>query len=89
MEDILKIFKALSCEWRIEILKKISKKCICICELDKEIDIDKTTISRHIKALREAGLISIEKNGVRKNLKIKDERILDIINIAEKIAVEK
>lgn len=86
MEKMIKIFKALSCEWRIEILKRVNEKCICMCELDKEFDIDKTTISRHIKALKDAGLIVIERDGVRKNLKLKDNRILDIINLVEKIS---
>ncbi len=85
MEKLVKIFKSLSCKWRIEIVKKLSKGDYCLCELEKEIPIDKTTLSRHIKVLVDAGLIIQKRNGQRKDLLLSDSKVIDLINLAKKI----
>ena len=79
------IFKALSSPWRIEILKKIAQEPLCQCEFEKTMAIDKTTISRHVRELVLANLVEIEQRGVMKILHIKDERIMEIIELAEEI----
>ncbi len=84
-----RIFKALSSPWRIEILKRIDEKPLCQCEFEKSMDIDKTTISRHVRELLLADLIEVEQKGVMKILHIKDERIMEIINLAEEITIQK
>ena len=53
------------------------------------MDIDKTTISRHVRELLLADLIEVEQKGVMKILHIKDERIMEIINLAEEITIQK
>lgn len=85
MEEMVKLFKALSCKWRIEILKKLSEAEYCQCELNEEIPIDSTTLSRHVKALVDAGLIVQKRNGQRKDLLINDSDIISLINLAAKI----
>ncbi|MBP9015650.1 MAG: winged helix-turn-helix transcriptional regulator [Candidatus Atribacteria bacterium] len=85
MEIVYKIFKALSSPWRIEILKRIAKEPLCQCEFEKTMAIDKTTISRHVRELVLANLVEIEQRGVMKILHIKDERIMEIIKLAEDI----
>ncbi len=85
MEIVYKIFKALSSPWRIEILKRIAKEPLCQCEFEKTMAIDKTTISRHVRELVLANLVEIEQRGVMKILHIKDERIMEIITLAEDI----
>lgn len=88
MKDIVKLFKALSCEWRIEIIRKLSEDDYCLCELEKEMPVDKTTLSRHVKVLVNAGLITQRRNGQRKDLFISDLKVLDLINMAERIVNE-
>ena len=83
------IFKALSSPWRIEILKKIANEPLCQCEFEKSMPIDKTTISRHVRELVLANLVEIEQKGVMKILHIKDERIMEIIELAEDIVKNK
>jgi len=56
-----KLFKALACKWRIEILKQIAEQDVCICELEALNHIDKTTtIETHI-AFRKRGNCGVEK----------------------------
>lgn len=51
------LFKALSSESRIKILKKLVNKEFHISQLSRELKISKPVISRHIKILEKADLI--------------------------------
>ena len=51
------LFKALSSESRIRILKKLAHKEFHISQLSRELKISKPVISRHIKILEAAGLV--------------------------------
>jgi len=82
------LFKALGCSWRLKILEHLSKGTMCICELDDLYSIDKTTLSRHVKALVDAKLIVEKRNGTRKELSIADSRVLEIIKLAHSITDE-
>jgi ArsR family transcriptional regulator len=79
------IFKALSCEKRIEILKILSNERLCLCELADRFDIDVSTISRHISELVRVGVLNEKKEGTRKFFSIAQPDILKIVEIAEKI----
>ena len=81
-----KIFKALSCSWRIEILRLLKNGEVCQCEIIKQIPLDVTTLSRHIKILKEASLILERRDGTKKLLRLRDKRILDILKIAEELS---
>jgi len=89
MDMVEQIFKALSSPWRVEILKRIAEVPLCQCELEKTMAIDKTTISRHVRELVLTGLVEIEQKGVMKILHIKDERVMEIIALAEDMVEEK
>ncbi|HCO70030.1 MAG TPA: transcriptional regulator [Mesotoga infera] len=79
------LFKALGCSWRLKILEHLSKGTMCICELDDLYSIDKTTLSRHVKALVDTGLVKENRNGTRKELSIADRRVLEILELAKSI----
>ncbi|MFO7881539.1 MAG: metalloregulator ArsR/SmtB family transcription factor, partial [Kosmotogaceae bacterium] len=85
MMDLVTIFKALSCKWRIKIIEELSKEARCSCEIEELFPIDKTTLSRHIKILVDAGLVKETRNGIRKDLSIQDDEIINVIKIARKI----
>ncbi|AAD36251.1 ArsR family transcriptional regulator [Thermotoga maritima MSB8] len=83
---IEEIFKALACRWRVEILKEIAQKDLCMCELEAMKHLDPSTLSRHISVLKKAGLVDVIREGKRKRLILKDPRILELIELAERIA---
>ena len=56
--ELVRIAKALSHPARISILKLMLDRNTCFCgELTEEIGLSQSTISQHIKELKEAGLI--------------------------------
>lgn len=70
IDELEKIFKALSDRNRIRILKMLQKKSLCVCEIREILDLAVSTVSKHLSILREAGLISDWKEGKWINYKI-------------------
>lgn len=61
-----KYAKALAHPARVAILKLLAKKQTCICgDIVDELPLSQSTVSQHLKELKEAGLIRGEIDGVR------------------------
>jgi ArsR family transcriptional regulator len=63
MEDLLKIFKALSDETRMRILKLLENGELCVCDIVAALDMIQPKVSFHLSVLKEAGLIKDRKQG--------------------------
>jgi ArsR family transcriptional regulator, arsenate/arsenite/antimonite-responsive transcriptional repressor len=63
MNTAIKIFKALSDKNRLRILLLLSKKKLCVCEIQDIIGITVSTVSKHLSILRDIGFIIHEKDG--------------------------
>ncbi len=59
------IFQALSDATRIRIIRLMvmSGKEVCLCEITDSLKESQTKLSRHLKVLRQAGLLSAKKEG--------------------------
>jgi ArsR family transcriptional regulator len=57
------IFKALSDENRIRILKMLHSGEKCACKLLEELNISQPTLSHHMKILCDAGIVTGRKEG--------------------------
>ena len=63
-EFYVKLFKALADSTRLQMLELIAGAEEYACTtLETELPISKSTISYHVKILREAGLISVRREG--------------------------
>ncbi|MEO5650383.1 MAG: metalloregulator ArsR/SmtB family transcription factor [Ginsengibacter sp.] len=63
---IAKYAKALSHPARIAILRLLIKKQSCICgDIVEELPLSQSTVSQHLKELKEAGLIQGDIEGAR------------------------
>jgi len=61
-----KYAKALAHPARVAILQLLIKKQACICgDIVDELPLSQSTVSQHLKELKEAGLIKGDINGVR------------------------
>ena len=63
MKDLLTVFKALSDETRLRILKLLEHGELCVCDIVAALDTIQPKVSFHLSALREAGLIKDRKQG--------------------------
>ena len=64
MDIFLKSASALNDETRIKILKFINiyGKC-CVCDLENSFEMIQSRLSRHLKILKEAGFLRVEREG--------------------------
>ena len=63
MDDLVKIFKALSDETRLRIIKLLEQGELCVCDITAALDMVQPKVSFHLSTLKEAGLIKDRKQG--------------------------
>lgn len=83
MDNSTQLFKALSDKNRLRILKALQSKVLCVCEIRELLQLANSTVSQHLKILKEAGFIVEEKDGKWINYLInprpKDPRVNSIL----------
>lgn len=83
MDKTTAIYKALSDKNRLRILKALQSKYLCVCEIRELLDLALSTVSQHLKLLKDTGFILEEKDGKWVNFKINprpnDPRISNIL----------
>ncbi len=71
--------KALSHPARITILETLAKKATCICgEIVEVLPLAQSTVSQHLKELKEAGLITGEIDGLKSCYCLNSEAIREL-----------
>lgn len=63
MNDLLTVFKALSEETRLRILKLLENGELCVCDIVAALDMVQPKVSFHLNALKEAGFLKDRKQG--------------------------
>ena len=63
MNQLIKVFKALSDASRIRILKILEERSLCVCEITDVLGLAPSTVSKHLSILQEADLIFDRKDG--------------------------
>jgi ArsR family transcriptional regulator len=64
MEVFLKSVSALNDETRVLILRFLDEHgALCVCDLQASLDMIQSRLSRHLKILKEAGFIRVDRKG--------------------------
>jgi ArsR family transcriptional regulator len=56
-------FKALTDPLRIAVLRMLAVRTLCVCVLVDVLDVEYSKLSYHLKVLRDAGLVEMERDG--------------------------
>lgn len=72
---------ALSDPTRIFILYALKEKPLNVTELTNELGIPQPTTSRHLKVLRERGLVRTERQGTMITYFLTDERVIQAMDL--------
>jgi ubiquinone/menaquinone biosynthesis C-methylase UbiE len=84
MSEILEIFKALADEGRLRILRSIDQAELSVAELVQALEMPQSTVSRHLKPMREAGLVASRRDGTsvyyNRGALFRDEAFARILN---------
>jgi DNA-binding transcriptional ArsR family regulator len=82
LQQIARFAKVLSHPARLAILKYLAETRVCISgDISDFIPLGRTTVSQHLKELKEAGLISGEIDGLKINYCISNSRMKDYIEL--------
>ncbi len=82
------ICQALADPKRILILYALDEQPRNVTELAEYYDIPQPTISRHLKALRERGLVVGERKGNTVTYSLKDRRVIEALNIMRSLLAD-
>ncbi len=83
------IMKALAHPARLLIVKELCNREMFVCELQKLIGDDISTVSKHLSILKQAGIIDDRKEGLRIYYRLKLKCIPMLLSCSENILIEK
>ena len=73
---------------RILILYSLAQKSCHVNELSEELKIPQPTVSRHLKTLRERGLVTSQRDAQYIHYKLADKRVIDALDILRAIMAD-
>ena len=62
VEDLDSLFKAFADPTRLRILSLLAAGELCVCDIVEILDLPQPTVSRHLAALRHAGLVDVTRD---------------------------
>lgn len=80
------ILTAIAHPNRIRILEYLQEDVYCNCELAPAIGLEQSNLSRHLKILTQAGILTSWKEGLKVNFKVADPKVFKILEYAESLA---
>lgn len=87
-EKIVNISKVLSDSNRLEIIKLLSKRPMCVHAIVHHLNISQPAVSKHLKLLTNTGLLVSEKKGMYVHYSLKKEILLNHLKSIEKVIQE-
>ena len=74
------VFHALSDPIRLEILEYLRDGEKCVCEIVPHLNLIQPLVSRHLKILKDAGVIRCRKDGTKRMYSIVDSRVHNVVD---------
>ena len=74
------VFHALSDSIRLEMLSFLRDGEKCVCEIVPHLNLIQPLVSRHLKTLKDAGIVRCRKDGTKRMYSIVDPRINNIVD---------
>lgn len=91
MKELLSIFKALSDETRLRILKLLENGELCVCHIVAAVDMSQPKVSFHLKVLKDSGLVKDRREGKWMHYRLNESDLLKrllFLSIAEQVREE-
>lgn len=80
------IFKALAHPTRLWIVDQLADGEKCVCEFVDKLDVDFSTISKHLSVLRHAGIVESDKRGKQVFYSLKVTCVLGFMKCVDAVA---
>ncbi|MGQ9606396.1 MAG: ArsR/SmtB family transcription factor [Thermogutta sp.] len=88
-EMMAEVFRALAHPSRVFIVEQLAERGEeCVCNMTALIGADMSTVSRHLTALKKAGVIEDERRGTMTFYRLRTSCVLNFLQCAEKVLRE-
>ena len=74
------VFHALSNPIRLEIVAYLRDQEKCVCEIVPHLNLIQPLVSRHLKILKDAGIVRCRKDGTKRMYSIVDSGIFNVVD---------
>ena len=72
---LARIFKALSVETRVRIVRLLKERALCVNALAARLGVSQSAVSQHLRILRDVGLVTPEKRGYWVHYRLNEETL--------------
>lgn len=83
--QIADFFKVLSHPTRIQILRMLRDQPLCVCEIVPKFQESQASISKHLRLMKDLGVLSFSQHGTRNIYSVSDPEIFTIIDQSRQI----
>ncbi len=80
------LFRQISHPTRLKIMFLIGEGEACVCHLEAQLGLRQAYLSQHLMAMRDAGLLTTERDGRFIYYRLANTAILDLVRAAGKVA---
>jgi ArsR family transcriptional regulator, arsenate/arsenite/antimonite-responsive transcriptional repressor len=84
-KETIEVFKALSVNSRVQIIKLIKDKKRCVNAITNKLGISQSAVSQHLKVLKECGLVESDQYGSIVHYQLNKNKISEFKNAISKI----
>ena len=78
IDNLAKIYRALGDPSRLRIIYVLSKSPLCVCDIATLLDMTQSSISHHLRILRDLNLVKFKKEGKLVIYSLDDEHVLGL-----------
>lgn len=80
-----RVLKALGHPTRLWMVEQLADGERCVCEFVEAVDVDFSTISKHLAVLKEAGIVEFDKRGKQVYYRLKVPCVLNFMSCVEAV----
>ncbi len=85
VKERVKVMKALAHTSRLMMVDELSRGERCVCDLQKLVGYDISTVSKHLSVLKDAGIVEDERRGKQVYYRLKVPCILNFFHCVESV----
>ena len=78
IDFLAKIYKALGDPSRLRIIYVLSKSPLCVCDIATLLDMTQSSISHHLRVLRDLNLVKFKRDGKLVIYSLDDDHVLKL-----------
>ncbi len=81
---VAEFLKVVSEESRLKILCLLKKEELCVCQIWKELELSQNLTSHHLKILKDSGLVSQRKEGLKVFYSLRRSKLDECLGLLNK-----